>query len=525
MVVGAGAAGMTAALTAAKLGLSVVVLEKAAVFGGSLARSGSGVWIPNNSVILDAGVPDTPALAAEYLAAVANGGSTAARQAAFLSNGPAMLNFVMANSPLKYQWMQGYSDYYCLLPGAMPNGRSVEPSMINGKILGSQLANLRAPYMAVPSGLVVYDADYKWIQIAAVNLHGTEVEAACLAAGTEAALLGETPLTMGQASAAGLRAGLLSAGVPVWLSTPFESLIMTSGTVSGVVATVNGVSSLINATSGVIIAAGGFEHNLAMRTQYLPSPTSTSWTLGADTNTGDGIQAGLAVGAAVALMDQAGGPGARDPDEPYFCLAERTTRRSHRQPGGTAIRRRSRALRRRRERDVPAERDLAGHSLLADRRPELPRPVPVRRNAGHAAAAIVLVQRRDGVLSYTIAGLANAIGVPAGNLEATITRFNGFAATGVDSDFSRGVNFYDHYYTDPAITPNSCLAPLWLPPYYAFQMQPGDLGTKGGLVTDANARVLDGDGAVIPGLYAAGNSSAAVMGYSYAGAGPRSVPR
>ena len=206
VVVGAGAAGMTAALTAVKLGLSVVVLEKASVFGGSLARSGSGVWIPNNSVVLAAGVPDTPALAAEYLTAVAGGGSTAAKQAAFLANGPAMLDFVMASSPLKYQWMNGYSDYYCLLPGAMKNGRSVEPSMLDGHVLGSQLASLRAPYMAVPSGLVVYDADYKWIQIAAVNAHGTEVEAECLAAGTEAALLGQAPLTMGQASAAGLRA-------------------------------------------------------------------------------------------------------------------------------------------------------------------------------------------------------------------------------------------------------------------------------------------------------------------------------
>ena len=121
--------------------------------------------------------------------------------------------------------------------------------------------------------------------------------------------------------------------------------------------------------------------------------------------------------------------------------------------------------------------------------------------------------------SPTIAGLAAAIGVPAASLEATITRFNGFAASGTDADFQRGVSFYDHYYTDPAVTPNSCLAPLWLPPYYAFKIEPGDLGTKGGLLTDARARVLNTDGTVIGGLYAAGNSSAAVMGHSYAGAG------
>lgn len=521
VVVGAGAAGMTAALTAAKLGLSVVVIEKAAVFGGSLARSGAGVWIPNNSVILAAGVPDTPALAAEYLAAVVGSVVPAGRQAAYLSNGPKMLDFVMASSPLQFQWMEGYSDYYCELPGSMPNGRSVEPSMIDGHILGSELANLNPPYMAVPTGLVVYSADYKWLQIAEVNAHGAAVAAECLARGTEAALLGQAPLTMGQALAAGLRAGLLTAGVPVWLNTPLESLNVVNGAVTGVVASVNGVSTLINATGGVIVAAGGFEHNAAMRAQYQQQPIGTSWTVGASSNTGDGIQAGLAIGAQVALMDDAWwGPVIPLPDQPYFCLAERT------EPGGLIVNAAG-------ERfvdeaapysdvvhvmynlnptspDIPAwlivDQNYRDKYLFQEQAPLLPLPT-----SWYDAGAVYS--------SYTIAGLAGAIGVPAANLQATITRFNGFAATGVDSDFSRGVNYYDHYYTDPAVTPNSCLAPLTLAPYYAFKIEPGDLGTKGGLLTDASARVLNDSGAVIPGLFAAGNSSAAVMGHSYAGAG------
>ena len=98
-------------------------------------------------------------------------------------------------------------------------------------------------------------------------------------------------------------------------------------------------------------------------------------------------------------------------------------------------------------------------------------------------------------------------------------RFNGFAWAGVDRDFRRGASAYDHYYTDPLVLPNSCLAPLWAPPFYALKLVPGDLGTKGGMRTDARARVLRPDGSVIPGLYAAGNASAAVMGHSYAGAG------
>jgi 3-oxosteroid 1-dehydrogenase len=521
VVVGAGAAGMTAALTAAKSGLSVVVIEKASKFGGSLARSGSGIWLPNNSVILAAGVPDTPALAAEYLAAVVGSDVPASRQAAFLTNGPKMLSFVMANSPLSFQWMEGYSDYYPYLPGGMPNGRSVEPTMIDGHILGSELTNLNPSYIPVPAGLVIYSADYKWLQIAAVNVKGTAVAAECLARGTEAALLGQAPLTMGQATAGGLRAGLLRANVPVWLNTPLESLNVVSGAVTGVVASVNGVSTLINATGGVIVAAGGFEHNAAMRAQYQQQPIGTSWTVGASSNTGDGIQAGLAAGGAVALMEDAWwGPVIPLPDQPYFCLAERT------EPGGLIV---NAAGQRFVDEaapysdvvhamyklnptspDIPAwlivDQNYRDRYLFQEQAPLLPLP-----SSWYSAGAVYS--------SYTIAGLASAIGVPAASLQATITRFNGFAATGVDTDFKRGVSFYDHYYTDPAVTPNSCLAPLTLAPYYAFKIEPGDLGTKGGLVTDASARVLDASGAVIPGLFAAGNSSAAVMGHSYAGAG------
>ncbi|MFF1631871.1 FAD-dependent oxidoreductase, partial [Streptomyces sp. NPDC058272] len=147
VVTGSGAAGMTAALTAAKQGLSCVVVEKAATFGGSAARSGAGIWIPNNPVILAAGVPDTPAKAATYLAAVVGPDVPADRQQAFLGHGPAMISFVMAASPLRFRWMVGYSDYYPELPGGLPNGRSIEPDQLDGNILGAELAHLNPSYM------------------------------------------------------------------------------------------------------------------------------------------------------------------------------------------------------------------------------------------------------------------------------------------------------------------------------------------------------------------------------------------
>ncbi len=214
VVVGSGAAGMTAALTAAAQGLSCVVLEKAPTFGGSAARSGAGIWIPNNTVILAAGVPDTPAKAAAYLAAVVGPDVPVERRRAFLDHGPAMLSFVMAHSPLRFRWMEGYSDYYPELPGGLSNGRSVEPDQLDGNILGAELARLNPPYMALPPGMVVFSADYKWLALAAVSAKGAAVAAQCLARGTAAALRGEKPLTMGQSLAAGLRAGLRSAGCP-----------------------------------------------------------------------------------------------------------------------------------------------------------------------------------------------------------------------------------------------------------------------------------------------------------------------
>lgn len=250
VVVGSGAAGMTAALTAAKRGLSVLVVEKAPTFGGSAARSGAGIWLPNNSVILGAGVPDTPQKAATYLAAVVGSEVPADRQAAFLSNGPRMLDFVMANSPLKFRFMDGYSDYYPNLPGGLPGGRSIEPDYLDGNILGAELARLNPAYIPVPAGMVVFSQDYKWLNLAAVNAKGLAVSTECLARGTKAALCGEKPLTMGQALAAGLRAGLMRAGVPVWLNSPLVDLVEEGGAITGVVVEKAGVRGTVRARRG-----------------------------------------------------------------------------------------------------------------------------------------------------------------------------------------------------------------------------------------------------------------------------------
>ncbi|GAA3432794.1 3-oxosteroid 1-dehydrogenase [Kutzneria kofuensis] len=466
-------------------------------------------------------MPDTYAKAAQYLAAVVGDGSSPARQKAYLDNGPAMISFVLNNSPLRFRFMDGYSDYYPELPGGMPNGRSIEPDMFDGNLLGAELAHLNPAYLPVPAGLVVFSSEYKWLNLAAVNAKGVAVSAGCLARGTAAAAAGQKPLTMGQALAAGLRAGLMGANVPVWLNTPLTDLHVEGDRVTGVVVTSNGVPGLVRARRGVMIGSGGFEHNADMRVQYQRQPITTYWTVGAKENTGDGIQAGIRLGAALNLMEDSWwGPAIPLPDEPYFCLAERTL------PGSLIVNQAGSRFvneaapysdvvhvmydKNPTAPDIPAwmitDQNYRNRYLFRDVLPALPFP-----DAWYQSGAVVQ--------AWTIEDLATKIGVPSATLRTTVNRFNGFAFSGVDADFRRGRSAYDHYYTDPAVLPNSCLAPLWEAPFYAFKIVPGDLGTKGGLVTDERARVLREDGSAILGLWAAGNASAAVMGHSYAGAG------
>jgi 3-oxosteroid 1-dehydrogenase len=522
VVIGSGAAGMTAALTAAKRGLKAVVIEKAPTFGGSTARSGAGIWIRNNEVLLKAGVPDTPEKAATYLKAVVGTGSTDDRQAAFLNQGPTMISFILQNTPLRFRWMEGYSDYYPELPGGMPNGASIEPDLFDGKLLGAELANLNKPYLATPPGLAVFGGEYKWINLAAVSANGLQVASQCISRYSAAKRRGEIPLTMGQALAAGLRAGLLNANVPVRLNTPLVDLIFDdTGRATGVLINQNGTPTTLKARLGVVVASGGFEHNLSMRQAYQQQPIGTQWTVGAKENTGDGILAGQRAGAALDLMDDAWwGPSVPLPTGPYFCLAERSL------PGSILINAEGQRYGNEALPYVDAVHTMYQHNvrggamptwLIFDQRYRNRYvlrdllPLQALPKAWYDSGAVV----RD----TTLDGLGAKIGLPAGALKATVARFNGFAKAGQDLDFHRGESAYDRYYTDPAIKPNPALAPLTLAPYYALKIVPGDLGTKGGLKTDARARVLRPDGSVIPGLYAAGNASAAVMGHSYAGAG------
>jgi 3-oxosteroid 1-dehydrogenase len=523
VVAGSGGAGMTAALTAAQLGMSVVVIEKAAFFGGSTARSGGGIWAPGNAVLRAAGIVDTPEQASAYLAHVAGDDVSAERRQAVLEHGPGMLDLVLAMTPLRFAWVPGYADYYPEAPGGVARGRSIEPVPFDGRKLGAELAHLARPYLPAPEGVVVTQANYRWLSLGPSHPRAILAGARVAARAARTRLLGHRMLTMGQALAAGLRAGLLTSGVPVWLNTTLTSLEVADGRVTGVrVIRAGGEPELIRARRGVLVTTGGFERNEEMRHKYQREPIGTQWTTGAAGNTGDGIRAGLDLGAAVGLMDDAWwGPSIPLPGGPYFCLAERSL------PGCILVNGAGQrfvnesapyvdAVNAMYEGNTPENPHIPAWLIFDQRYRDryvfagLPPRKPLPRRWYNAGAVV----RAD-----DLAGLAGAAGIDAEGLVKSVTRFNELAAAGKDEDFGRGDSAYDRYYGDPRRRPNPNLAPLAKPPFYAVKIVPGDLGTKGGLCTDSRARVLREDGTAIPGLYAAGNASAAVMGRSYAGAG------
>jgi 3-oxosteroid 1-dehydrogenase len=522
IAIGSGAAGMTAALTAAHRGLRALVVEKAERFGGSTARSGAGVWVPGNEVLRRAGVTDSAADAETYLAHVAGDEVSAARRRAFLKHGPAMLSLVRTLTPVEFAWVPGYSDYYPEAPGGSAQGRTIEPLPLDGRVLGAELANLEPPYVAAPTGMAITAKHYRWLSLGTRHPRAVLTAARLGVGALVARARRRRMLTMGQALAAGLRAGLSDLDVPVWLGTPMLELHTEDGRVTGVWVERSGARTLVRASRGVLLASGGFEHNEEMRRQYQRAPIGTQWTVGARGNTGDGIRAGQALGADVDLMDDAWwGPSIPLTGGPFFCLAERSL------PGcilvnGNGERFVNEAAPyvdtvhviydRHTDTDphIPAwliaDQTYRDRYVFAGRAPRQPLP-----GRWYKSGAV----HRAGTLDE----LAEAIGAPADRLRGTVERFNGFAETGHDDDFGRGDSVYDRYYGDPRNRPNPCLGALRKPPFYAIQIVPGDLGTKGGLRTDERARVLRADGTPIPGLYAAGNASAAVMGRSYAGAG------
>jgi 3-oxosteroid 1-dehydrogenase len=279
----------------------------------------------------------------------------------------------------------------------------------------------------------------------------------------------------------------------------------------------------IKANYGVVLAAGGFSHNRDMRERYQEHPISTLWTSASPGNTGDAIQMGRALGASIDLMEDAWwGPASLPPNSvPFFHVGERGY------PGGIIVNSQGKRFMNESAPYVDAVKEMYRHNQEDSVTIPAHFIMDQRFRNKYIFGTLLPMQKipreylESGYFTRadTLTDLAGKIGISSSVLLETIEKFNQFAEVGIDKEFQRGDSAYDRYYGDPSVKPNPCLAPINKPPFYSVQIYPGDIGTKGGLVTDEKARVIKEKDGIIPGLYAVGNTSASVMGNSYPGPG------
>jgi len=525
LVVGSGT-GMAAALAAHELGLSVLIVEKSSYVGGSTARSGGALWLPASPVLREAGSDDTTDRAAAYLSSVVAGSAPPQRSTEFVSQVCATVDMLRRTTPLRLFWARDYSDYHPEEPGGTAAGRTCECHPFDTSILGDYRTRLRPGVLEAGFSIPTTGADYRWMNLVARVPHkGIPTFGKRLAQGLGGRLIGRRYAAGGQGLTAGLFAGVLRAGIPVWTDTALLRLEGDGERVTGAVVDHGGREVRISARRGVVLATGGFDHSMDMRWKFQSESLGPHLSLGAESNTGDGIRAGQELGADIGLMEQAWWFPAVAPlpgKAPAVMLAERSL------PGCLIVNQHGRRF----------ANESADYMTFGQRLLELERSGTLveamwivfdqqYRNSYVFGAQLFprmripqawydagIAVRADG-----LGGLGARMGVPVPEFLQTMTRFNENASAGADPEFGRGRSAYDRYYGDPTIKPNPNLRPLVNGPFYAVKMVLSDLGTCGGLKADAAARVLREDGSAIAGLYAIGNTAANAFGTTYPGAG------
>ncbi|MEV5835429.1 FAD-binding protein [Nocardia sp. NPDC052112] len=518
LVAGSGAGGMVGAIAAHDAGLSALVVEKSAEFGGSTGLSGGGIWIPDNPVLRRLGRGDDRTEVRKYLQAIIGDRVPAANLDAYAYRGPEVLEMLERISRyMAFTWCPGYSDYHPEEPGGRPLGRTIEPKPIDARLLGDEESLLRAMNVPAPMGLWMTGYEARTLMMFRRTWRAWRMFPVAGWRVVSNVFRRRHMKTLGAALIARLRLTMRDLDIPMWLRSPVTELVVEDDRVAGAVVQRNGSAIRVRARRGVLLATGGFDHDQVLRDAYLPAPGRPDYSMGSPDNTGDGHRLGETAGAAMDLMDDAWWmPGVALPDGSVFPLvSERCI------PPMVIVNQEG-------KRFVNESSPYVNfvHAQLDGNYVPIHEIFDTKARSRYQFAGVLPGQDfpqswyDTGLVTKaaTLEELAEKIAVPANNLRETIDRFNRFARNGRDEDFGRGDSAYDHYYGDPTL-PNPVLDEIEAGPYYAIRLEAGDLGTKGGLVTDEHARVLRADGTVVDGLYAAGNVSASVMGNEYAGAG------
>lgn len=518
LVAGSGAAAMSAAIAGKDAGLDVLIVESTDKWGGTTSISGGGLWMPGHPLMEKIGKSDSIEDALTYMQeSIGDVGpaSSMERRRAYLETIPEVFN-LLERLGMRWNVAKKYPDYYPDRPGGMAGGRSIEAKPYNAKRLGEWFKASRAAEGGVPVPLLSGET---YLITRAWSSFSGFVQGAKLVFRTLGGLItGKKLIGLGGAYAGNLMEIVKKLEIPVRLERPVTKVIKDGDTVLGAEVTApDGTVTRIRARAGVVLGTGGFAHKTEWREKFHGIPGYSSAPNG---DLGTGIEVGIEAGADVALMDDAWwGASMPTPNGgPAFILNERSD------PFSIMVDQEGRRF----VNESTSYVDV-GHAILEHNKsvPTIPCWLIVdrRHRRRYVFNGLLMAKAEDlkaaGIMAEadTIEALAEKLTMDPAVLRATVDRFNGFCKTGVDEDFGRGNTEYDRYYSDPRVKPNPNLGPLEKGPFQAFQIVPGDLGTKGGLLTDEHGRVLDKKGKVIHGFYAAGNTAASVMGRTYPGAG------
>lgn len=535
IVIGAGAAGLAAASTAAAEGHRVLLLEHTNRVGGTTAISGGMVWIPANAKMREAGIEDSLENALRYLSQVVPNSPNDPRMQAYLRDGAEIIQYLEDHTALKLQPVRSYPDYYPDLEGATPGGRVLEPVPFDGRELGSDFALLRDPLpeFMLLGGMMISREDIPRLRRIWRSPAAALYVLKLIARYGRQRLRAHrgTSLVLGNALAARLFKSARDLGVEIALNTRIDSLVSDGLRITGVRASLDGHAQTLESRTGVILATGGLSHDTALRASFVPpqaEPISATMASGAAKG---GVRLALEAGAALSPPCHDVGDARafwvpvsswkRD-DGSSAIFPHTVTDRA--KPGLIAVNRHGRRFVNEAlsyhefgRAQLDAGNDAIPAWLVCDSR------FLWKYGLGRIRpfALSTRKERRDGYLKKagTVAELAIAIGVPADALTDTLQRFNADAREGVDSEFHRGGDIYQRHLGDGERRPNPCVAPIEHGPFYAVAVTPADLGMAAGLLTDEHARVLRKDGSAIEGLYACGNDMHSVMEGAYPGPG------
>ena len=531
VVIGAGAAGMSAALFAAIRGAKTLLVEKTGFVGGTSALSAGSLWIPNTRHASGVGASDSAADVERYLQQIVGNRADAALRASFLKAGPEAVEVLEGNSEVKLRAYARHPDYRSELDGAVVAGRALEPLPFDGRLLGDAFRLLRPPLpeFTLLGGMMVDRTDIGHLLSSTKSVkslwHSTKL------LGRHARdRLGHsrgTRLVMGNALVGRLLYSLIRRDVDILTGVSLANIVrLADGRVTAAVLASDGVSREIGINNGLILAGGGFNRHAARRTAALG--TDVAWSSVAPGANGDAQDSAIEIGARISdgdLSPAFWAPASirrrRDGSQavfPHFVL-------DRGKPGTMVVDSNGRRF---------VNEAISYHQfameMLAQGKPAIPAfliadapavrkyGLGMVRPGGWGTKSAVA----DGYLAAadTIEQLAQRLNIDPRQLRATVDKMNGFAKTGRDLEFGRGSTVYQNHNGDASAGgANPNLGPIATAPFYALRLYPSDIGTSAGLVTDDTARVLDSGNRPIAGLYACGNDMQSMMGGTYPGPG------